>query len=44
MSIKGGLISERILTLVPLPTKGVKFLEFPELNSKQNIQLFTQGV
>ena len=43
---KGGLMSEGILTLVPVPTKNDKSLdsatinfEFPTLNSKQLIQI-----
>ena len=30
MSIKGGLISESILNLVPLPTKGAELLPWAE--------------
>ena len=32
---KGNLISESIFTLVQLPTKGAKSLQFPALKSKQ---------
>ena len=40
MPDKGGLMSEGILTLVPVPTKSDRNFEFPALNSKELIQIF----